>query len=156
MHGLAHFLSTLRACVALNNMEIPKTTMPTLELTHTMRGFLTGTVHPDALWQFVLGMSGVIGLVIAVFAYLTYTWAESTDAPVVSPPATREMLSADEIHTILEIYRKKNETYRTLLQGHHSPPNLGIDAGVIIPKEVGLGEPAILDTQPSSGPESVP
>lgn len=116
-------------------MDKPKVTLPAFEFTHTLRGLFTGTVHPDALWRFVLGTAGVIGLVIGVFAYLTYTWAESSESPIVSAHTSKEALSADELHAVIEIYRTKNDTYRTLLRSRPTTPSLGIDVGVIVPKE---------------------
>lgn len=157
MSGQVHSPSTLPVCAAPNNMEKIKTTLPSFEFVHTARGLLTGSAHPDALWRFVLGTSCVIGLVIGVFAYLAYTWAGSTVSPVVVTQSAKAMLSADELHSVIEIYRKKSSTYRTLLQTRPTSPSLGIDAGVIVPKEgtTNPDEATTSEVPPLGSPESV-
>ena len=137
-------------------MEKFNTTVPSFEFVHTLRGVFTGGVNPDTLWRFVLSVAGVLGLAIGVFAYLTYTWAGSSEAPVVPTQTNRETLSADELHAVIEVYRKKNTTYRSLMRTRPETPKLGIDAGVVIPKEVTTGlDESVLEVAPMGSPESV-
>ncbi len=136
-------------------MDKLTTKSSSFEFAHGLRGLFSGNANPDTLWHMVLGFSAIIALGIGVFAYLTYTWAESSMTPLVTTSARKDTLSTEELQQVLDVYRFKQATYQALKNSRPTTPQLGINAGVVmtapgtnvVPEKTEapkLGEPQLL------------
>lgn len=69
---------------------------------------------PNTLWRAVL-WAGLIGVsVVAIFAYVTYDWALSIEAPSAVTRSSRDSLSLSELEEVIALYHQKEVNFAAL------------------------------------------
>lgn len=98
-----------------------------LSLVSSLRVFIrrmkTGNMNPDLAWRIILMVSLTVSLVIGVGAYFALNWAQSIDQEPLVSKKDRDALSPEDLHSIVQIYEVKENTYKNLHQSRPIAPN---------------------------------
>lgn len=84
-----------------------------------MRRMKTGSMNPNLAWRIILIVSLTVSSVIGVGAYFALNWAQSIDQESSISKRDRDVLSPEDLHSIVQIYEVKENTYNNL---HRSRP----------------------------------
>jgi len=82
------------------------------------------------MWRVILSLTALLAAIIGAMSFLSYLWA-SHAAPTVPPVVkSRESVSNEEIQSVLDYYKKKQERLDSLLKQRPTPPSLGGATGL--------------------------
>lgn len=91
------------------------------------------TWNANMLWRVVLLGVFVGVLFLGAIATLSYLWATKVDTAVITTKNDKDLLSPDEIRTVVEVYKAKQERFRDVLTHAPEAPKLTKDSGIIAP-----------------------
>jgi hypothetical protein len=88
-------------------------------------------LDPNTLWRAVLwaGLIGISG--VAIFAYVTYDWALSIEAPSAVTRSSRDSLSLSELEEVIALYHQKEVNFAALQRTAPEAPEYRRAKGVI-------------------------
>lgn len=115
----------------------------------SLRGVLSSLERPDLMWKIILSAMLCAVLVIGVLSFLSYRWATH---PTIPTTTTKRIItvSKEEIRSVIELYKAKQERFRELQNSRPVPPALGNEAGIEVPRETTLSE---ISVTPETAPE---
>jgi hypothetical protein len=136
-------------------MEKQSFTFSLSKFLESLRSAKTAGMDVSTVWRFfitsfLLGVAGV-----ALFAYLTYSWAVSDDAPVLPSIGSRDTQTITELKEVIASYQKKEKDYLYLMAVEPPAPGFRRGVGATVPSTMNF-EAELASSTLSAAPDASP
>lgn len=89
-----------------------------------IRRMKTGNMNPNLAWRAILFVGVIASGIIGVGAYFALNWAQSVEQESLMVKKDRDVLSPEDLHSIVQMYEVKEHTYKALHRSRPIAPNL--------------------------------
>lgn len=73
--------------------------------------------HPAVAWRIMLAFFTLSLVSISASAYFVYLWSMEDDHPEVATTTKSTMISTEDIHVVVDMYKEKEATFNELRNG---------------------------------------